>query len=234
MGFMDRFIDTQHTADKDDDWRRKSGRPPKEEPRSEKISCRLTKKEKAKGLRYCRKHGITEAKLLRASYLAAIEEVPRMRIERILNDFMRPIDSTNLSLEEKQNIREKVGVILRKSAMTLLLVLLCGGAVAATPAIIKLFWFAYQKGKELVYHYDESCIYYNEGPDADKDGCQVVRPANPTPYAPPEKPRQPGHYCDYPPMALCPTFGKHAPEKLPPVILMPGQQQIPATPLQQK
>jgi hypothetical protein len=51
--------------------RKKPGPKPKKNPRSEKITFRVTKKQKRVGQRYCRRQRIVEAKLVRMIYLAA-------------------------------------------------------------------------------------------------------------------------------------------------------------------
>jgi hypothetical protein len=163
-GSEDRFLETGDArAHADFDsmdvprMRHKPGPEKKENPRSEKISCRLTKEEKEQGLRYCKTHGITEAKLLRASYLAVITQTPSECIGRMVDALMQPLDSTNLPLDQKLTVRGKIKEVVRKSATILLLVALCA---AATPTVAKCFWFVYEAGQSLIYTDHNACRYY--------------------------------------------------------------------------
>jgi hypothetical protein len=148
--------------------RHKPGPEPKENPRSEKVSCRLTKEEREARLRYCKAHGLTEAKLLRASYLASLTQTPNHRLERFLDDMMKPLDSIGLHPSQMQTIRSRTKDILRRSTMLLLLLLLCG---AAAPTIAKTALFVYERGMSLIYGKDMACVYYF---NSTEPGCEIV------------------------------------------------------------
>ena len=168
-------IKTQLRADLDSDdeqkQRSKPGPQKKENPRSEKINCRLTKEEKAAGLRYCKKHGTTEAKLLRASYLAAITQTPGERIDRLLETFMPSLDDANLRPDQKLAIRSRTKEILKKSATVLLLILL---GAAAVPMVQKAIWGMYEPGKSFIVDDNETCIM-----STGQVGCTLWGPAPP-------------------------------------------------------
>jgi hypothetical protein len=223
-------------------FKRKPGPEKKENPRTEKVSCRLTKEERAEALHYCRTHHITEAKLLRASFLAVINEPPGSRFDRLVDTFMQPMDSIDLHPDQKQTIRLKIKETLRKSTMALLLVLLCG---CAAPTIIKAFWFIYEKGKELIFQDDTACVYYGKGAKAGKDGCEVMpeseyerRVEDAKPYCPPVIPPRivPTSPFQIVPENLSPQILPAPSGQYPPALIPMQDQkpQIPATPLQQK
>ncbi len=136
--------------------RQKPGPKKKIESRSEKISCRLTRSEKVSGESYCKAHGITEAKLLRASYLAAITQTPDNRINGLAEAIAQLPNKSNVHIKE----------VLKKSGLILLLTLLCG---FAAPVAAKYALQVYQFGRSIVYHAHESCIYHTEEP-----GCEMI------------------------------------------------------------
>ena len=159
-------------SDDDQKQRRKPGPQKKENPRSEKINCRLTKEEKAAGLRYCKKHGTTEAKLLRASYLAAITQTPGERIDRLLETFMPSLDEANLRPDQKLAIRSRTKEVLKRSATVLLLILL---GAATVPIVVKAVWNGmYEPGKSFSFREDETCIM-----SPGQVGCTLWAPAPP-------------------------------------------------------
>ena len=197
---LDTFLRAENDAEAAPKKPNKPGPKPKENPRSEKISCRLTPKEKAMGLRYCKAHGTTEAKLLRASYLAAIMETPSGRIDRFLDSLMKPLDSMELLKTQKQEIRARTKEVLKKSAMALILILL--SAAALTPTLIK-FWGDPGRKEGQVLERTDTCVYYTDGKHGDKSGCEVQRLQGATPDPRPPEIRTPDTYCDDPPTALC-------------------------------
>jgi len=146
--------------------RQKPGPKKKDAPRSEKISCRLTDEEKARGEAYCKTHGINEAKLLRASYLAAISEPPTERMKRFIDVLMKPLDEENLSPVQKQTIKTKTMKIMRNSVMLLALTLI---GYATAPIVVKGILFLYDTGKSLLYDGKTSCLYRQ-----DMDGCEII------------------------------------------------------------
>jgi len=142
--------------------------PKKNKPlRSQKISCRLTHEEKQAGEQYCKKHGITEAKLMRASYLASILQPPDERLSELIENLL-PLEGENLTINQKTAIKIRAKHFIKRSSAALLLILLgCG----MSPVISKGFWFVYEKGKELIYDGHTACIYHTE---SKSPGCELI------------------------------------------------------------
>jgi hypothetical protein len=153
----------------------KPGPRPKEFPRSEKISCRLTKREKEIGERYCKAHGISEAKLLRASYLAATLQV-RNEINLIANAIIGLVDEVDDNDHRRTALSAKVTEILKKSSLFLLLILF-GVFLSSAPTVAKYFLVICETGKTYIMHTGEAWIYHT----GDKDGWEVVPQKNPLP-----------------------------------------------------
>jgi hypothetical protein len=146
--------------------RRKPGPKKKAVSRSEKISCRLMKEEKAKGEEYCRKHGITEAKLLRASYLAATAQEPEKKLAWIANSITQ-LFSSSTAIDEIE-LRSRIREVLKKGGLVLALVMF-GLFLSAAPTIAKYILHLYETGKSIVYGPHESCIYHTGD-----IGCEMV------------------------------------------------------------
>lgn len=147
--------------------RRKPGPEKKASPRSEKLSCRLTKEEKALGEQFCKERGIPEAKLLRAAYLAAITQTREERFEKLVDALLQePLDTTDISLAQKLAIKMKAKETLKKSAMMLLLILL---GCAAAPTVTKYILQVYEAGKAIIYGPNDACIYHTG-----EIGCEMV------------------------------------------------------------
>ncbi|HUY67977.1 MAG TPA: hypothetical protein VMV79_01585, partial [Alphaproteobacteria bacterium] len=119
--------------------RQKPGPKKKVNPLSEKISCRLSKKEKAERWQYCREHGITPAELLRAAFLWAtvkeasgkdkviIDAVKMLHdLETLTRKFQERLDSGGkpVSAEELATIQGVLGNIL-SGVMALIPVAVC-------------------------------------------------------------------------------------------------------------
>jgi hypothetical protein len=161
---------TENTSQRDTSFlqtlRHKPGPQKKEYRRSEKISCRLTEEEKEEGERYCKKHGITEAKLLRASYLAATLQTQK-QIDGIADAILCLIE-TDKAIDRRWLLKEKIVTILRKSGVYVLLLLL-GIFLSSAPSIAKYLIHYYELGKVYVMHPNEAWIVH----DSDK-GWEVV------------------------------------------------------------
>jgi len=167
--------------------RRKPGPHKKEHPRSEKISCRLTEEEKEAGERYCKEHGITEANLLRASYLVATLQT-RNQMNGIANAILDLIKPGSNPIEHRI-LKEKIVTILRKSGLFVLLILF-GIFLSSAPTVAKYFLTVYEVGKAYIVHSDEAWITHDG-----ESGWEVVPwkwvPAPPPAQSPPPPPSVP-------------------------------------------
>lgn len=138
--------------------RRKPGPPKSDDSRTEKISCRLTKEEKQRGLEYCRRYGTTEAKLLRASYLGAIAQIPYDRNEQMVDHMMQPIEADQtIPAEQKIILRQRIKAVFQRSAMALFIIL---GGCSNGGLVFEYVFKAYTGNNPLIYHPGEVCIYY--------------------------------------------------------------------------
>jgi hypothetical protein len=128
-------------------------------PRSEKLSCRLTKEEKARGEEYCKAYGLTEAKLLRASYLAVITQSPDCRLDELADALAQQLTHEKQTTEN-EDLRARIRKVLKKTAYTGMLILL-GCMLGTAPTIAKYLIHEFSQGV-TIYHGDTLIFHHDD------------------------------------------------------------------------
>jgi hypothetical protein len=155
------FIDRSETPIKE---RRKPGPDKKQNPRSVKISLRVTEGEHEEGLEFSRQHKISVSKILRAFYVALFTKSGINKLYQFSDTLAEALGTEDLPVERQVEIQSRLRAALKKHGLIFMIVLLAGGACA--PALVKAYWFVYGKNNTLTYGDGDTCTYV-----AGRDGC---------------------------------------------------------------
>ena len=137
--------------------RRRPGPEKKDNPRSEKISCRLTKEEKIAGERFCKMRGVPEAKLLRASYLLVTAQAQN-EVNEITDTIMRLVEADTVP-HERTKLRINIREVLKRSVMFLVLIFLAC-FISSNSTIAKYMVYFYTTAKGFIYHRGDVFLYH--------------------------------------------------------------------------